>query len=112
LSWSFDAVAKDFLLAAYFSSTDYASKNPDIVSRFARGIREASAYTNSHRAQTVDLIAKFTSISPQTIAHMTRVTCAETLEPREIQPQIDLCVKFKLIDAPFDARELVATAVK
>lgn len=112
LSWSFDAVAKEFLLAAYFCSTEFATKNPDVVARFGRGIREASAYTNSHRAQTVDLVAKFTSISPQIIAHMTRVTCAETLDPREIQPQIDLCVKFKLIDAPFDARELVASAVK
>jgi len=112
LTYPFDAVAKEFLLAAYFCSTDFASKNPDVVERFARALRQATAYTNSHRAQTVDLVSKFTSISPQIIAGMARVTCAETLDPHQIQPQIDLCVKYKLINAAFDARDLVAAVVK
>ena len=112
LAWSCDSVGKYYLQAAYFSTLDYATKNADVVARFARGVAEASAYTNAHKSETIDMISKFTGVSPQDIATMTRVECGTKLDPAQIQPVVDLAVKYKLIPARFDARDLIDPALR
>lgn len=111
LGWSSDSMGKHYLLAAYFCTAAFAAKNPEVILRFARGIAQGAAYTNGHRAQTIPLVARFTSIAPETIARMTRVTCAQTLDPRDIQPVVDASVRYKLIPAAFDARDLIDPAI-
>jgi NitT/TauT family transport system substrate-binding protein len=106
-AWTCGSVGKYYLQAGYFCTTDYATKNADVVARFARVIAEASAYTNTHLAETVDMISKFTSIAPESIAAMTRVTCGTKLDPAQIQPVIDVAVKYKIIPTRFDAREMI-----
>ena len=110
LGWSSDAIAKDFLLAAYFCTVDFAQKHPAVIARFARGIALASTYTNAHPTETVGLVANFTSVSSQNIAHMTHVTCGVALNPREIQPVIDASAKYKIISTPFNAVEMIDSA--
>jgi NitT/TauT family transport system substrate-binding protein len=111
-AWTCDSVGKYYLQAGYFCTTDYAAKNADVVARFARVIAEASAYTNTHLAETVDMISKFTSIAPESIASMTRVTCGIKLDPAQIQPVVDVAVKYKIIPARFDAREMIDPALR
>jgi NitT/TauT family transport system substrate-binding protein len=109
-AWSCDSVGKYYLQAGYFCTTDYAAKNADVVMRFARVVAEASAYTNTHLAETVDMIAKFTDVAPEDVANMTRVTCGTKLDPAQIQPVVDVALKYKLIPARFDAREMFVPA--
>lgn len=109
LGWSASSIAKHYLVAGYFCSLDWATKNADVVGRFTRGVLEGARYANTHHAETIDLIAKFTKVEPQVIASMTRVTCGTSLDPREIQPEIDAAVKYKTIPARFDARDLIFT---
>jgi NitT/TauT family transport system substrate-binding protein len=106
-AWTCDSVGKYYLQAGYFCTTEYAAKNADVVARFARVVAEASAYTNTHLAETVDMIAKFTSVTPEDVAGMTRVTCGTKLDPAQIQPVVDVAVKYKIIPARFDAREMI-----
>jgi NitT/TauT family transport system substrate-binding protein len=111
-AWTCDSVGKYYLQAGYFTTTDYAAKNADIVARFARSVAEASAYTNTHLAETVDMISKFTGVAPDDITNMTRVTCGTKLDPGQIQPVVDLAVKYKIIPARFDAREMIDPALR
>jgi ABC-type nitrate/sulfonate/bicarbonate transport system substrate-binding protein len=112
LAYPCDSVGKYYLQAGYFCTTGYAGKNADVVARFARAIAEASAYTNAHLAETVDMIATFTSVSPKDVAAMTRVTCGTKLDPAEIQPVVDVAAKYKIIPAGFDAREMIDPALR
>ena len=112
LSYPCDSIGKYFLQAAYFCTTDYAAKNADVVARFARSIAEASAYTNAHPGDTVDLIAAFTSVAAKDIVAMTRVTCGTKLDPAEIQPVVDVTAKYKIIPATFDARDMIDPALR
>jgi hypothetical protein len=43
---------------------------------------------------------------------MTRATYGTSLDPALIQPVIEAAAKFKLIPAPFDARELIDPALR
>ena len=102
----FDAIAKRFCAAAWFTTASYADAHPDVIARFVNVMREANAYSNAHPAETLPLIAAFSGIDPAVIAHMTRSTAALYLDAREVQPLIDAAVKYKALDHSFPAQEL------
>ena len=111
LAYPFDSLGKRYLMAGYFCTNDYAAKNADALARFARVVSEASTYTNAHPAETVEMVSKFTSVAADDVAHMTRVTCGVKLDPREIQPVVDVAVKYKIIPTRFDAKEMCDPAM-
>jgi NitT/TauT family transport system substrate-binding protein len=100
-------IASTVLESAFFTSEDYLEKNRGVVERFAKVVDGATEYTNKHQAQTVDLVADFTGADPNTVAHMVRGINGTSLDPRYIQPTIDAAAKYKVIPAPFDARDLI-----
>lgn len=108
LSYMFDAIAPEFMYTAWFSNKDYIASNLDTVRKFSRAERQAAAYVNEHHAQTVDTLAKFTSIKPEVIAKMTRAQMATALDPKFLQPVVDVCTRYKVISAPIDAATMIA----
>ncbi|MFN2460659.1 MAG: ABC transporter substrate-binding protein [Candidatus Velthaea sp.] len=108
LGRSFSAIAKRFLVAGWFTTEEYLAKNADNVRRFVAGFREAAAFTDTHRAETVPLLANYSHLQLETIRHMVRSTAGTVLEARDMQPVIDAAVKYKVIDKAFPAQELIA----
>jgi ABC-type nitrate/sulfonate/bicarbonate transport system substrate-binding protein len=83
------------------------------MERFAKAMHEASAYTNTHLADTVDLVAAYSGVAPDVVAKSTRFIDADYLEPRYLQPMIDLCARYQLIDKDFPAADVISSvAVK
>jgi NitT/TauT family transport system substrate-binding protein len=105
-----EAIAPRMLTAAWFSSKDFVSKNPDAIARFAQVVARASAYCNDHPDQTIDLVAKFTGIEATTIAHMQRDKYATRLNAADLQPLVDAAAKYSAIATRFDARLMIAQA--
>ncbi|MBV9439757.1 MAG: ABC transporter substrate-binding protein [Candidatus Eremiobacteraeota bacterium] len=105
---SFSAIAKRFLVAGWFTTRDYMTKNGEAVKRFATAFREAAAYTDTHRAETVALLAAYSKIAESTIRTMVRSTAGNALDPKDIEPVIAAAVRYKVIDKPFPASELIA----
>ncbi len=107
----YDAIAKRFLSAVWFSSQAYIDAHRDVVERFERVMVEANAYTNAHPAETLPLIAQYASLDPVTIAHMTRSVAALYLDVRDVQPLIDAAAKYRVIERSFPAAELFSPTV-
>jgi len=93
--------------AAWFTTTGYAQEHRDDVLRFRAIVARAAAYTNTHHAETVGLLAAFTGLEPAAIAGAHRSSIALLLDPANIQPLIDAAAKYKVIAAPFPAREMM-----
>jgi NitT/TauT family transport system substrate-binding protein len=108
IGWSSEAIAKRFLLTAYFTTRDFALKNADAVTHFAQGMAASGTYLNTHHAESVNLVARFTGASPEVVAKIPGETFATTLEPRDIQPYIDASVKYKFIPEHIEAATLIA----
>ena len=53
------AIGTRFMQVAWFTSIDFASKNPATVDRFTRAMREASIYANAHHAETAAFLTKY-----------------------------------------------------
>ncbi|HXP93770.1 MAG TPA: ABC transporter substrate-binding protein [Candidatus Binatia bacterium] len=103
---SFDAIAPHFILAAYFCTADYAAAHRDTIARFRRAIAEAGNYADRHQSETVDVLARFTGISPAVISSMTRTLAGSVLDPKLVQPLIDIAARYKVIPAPFEAKTM------
>lgn len=109
LSHMQDAFGVDFLITAWFTTSDYVAKNRTVVRSFVKAFRESAVYVNAHHAETVDMIAKFTAVEPAVIAKMARVTVGTALDPKLIQPVINASAKYKAIASAFDAHDLLTT---
>jgi NitT/TauT family transport system substrate-binding protein len=108
LGYHLSSIGPRLMQSAWFSMTPFIDKNPQAVRDFARVMEVASAYCNTHQAQTVDLLAAFTKMDPATIASMARTAFAPTLDPVLIQPLIDAAAKYQAIAKSFDARDFIA----
>ena len=108
----YDAIAKRFVIASWVADSQVVSKDPQAYARFGQAFHEASVYSNSHLSDTVDLVAQFTKIDPQVIAHSSRILDAEYLTRADIQPVIDFSAKNGLIDRSFDAEAIIAPAIR
>ncbi len=107
LGRNFDAIAPRFLYTAWFTTKEYAAANPAAIKNFTAAVKEAAQYCNTHHAETIDMIAKFTSLDSLLVQKMTRVEQGTTLDPRLLQPVIDASVKYKFAAQAFDARAML-----
>lgn len=108
LSDGYGAIAREYIELAWFTTDDYASKNPDVIVRFSRVMHDAAVYCNAHQAETVDMIAELAKLDPAVVRTMPRVQFAPYLSAALIQPLVDAAAKYKVIDAPFNAQELIS----
>jgi NitT/TauT family transport system substrate-binding protein len=92
--------------SAWFTTTDYVQKNPDVISRFMRTIRDAAIYVNGHHAETAYLLTKFALVQSNDVGKM-RMIQGTRLDPAKMQILIDACARYKLIPERFDARDLI-----
>lgn len=102
----YDAIGKNFLVGAWFSTGDWARAHPDLVKRFAAAIAETAAWANAHHAESARILEKYTKIP--VAGGMRRVTWADRLDPAEIQPLIDATARTHVLGAPFPASALLA----
>jgi ABC-type nitrate/sulfonate/bicarbonate transport system substrate-binding protein len=104
-----DGIAKHFIVTGYFCSGEYAAKNADVLARFRKGLYEAAAYANANRAEMVPLLAKYSGVDAKIVAAMTPTTVgvAGQLDPRMIQPMLDVAIKYKVITTPFPAKDMI-----
>lgn len=101
------AIAPHFIYTAWFTTTDYLRANPATVAKFRDALREAAGYANAHPAQTVAVLAKFSGVDPGVVAKTSRILYGTTLDPALLQPVINATAKYKVIPAPFDARDFI-----
>ncbi len=106
LAKSYDAIAKEFMIAGWFSTRDYALRNPAIVRAFEAAIREIAHWANANHTRSGEILAKYAKVAVPTT--MARVGYAETSSPALMQPFIDAAAKYGILHGSFPASELIA----
>jgi NitT/TauT family transport system substrate-binding protein len=104
---AYDTFTRTFLLAAWFTTREFSEKYPDAVRNFGRAFAAAATYTNAHHAETAAMMADYTGVALGTIQRMTRALAGTTLQPAQIQPVIEVAVKYGALKRTFLARELI-----
>jgi NitT/TauT family transport system substrate-binding protein len=78
----YDAIGDRFMVNGWFATNDYIAKNPDVLKRFARALREASDWANRNPKLTDPILTAHTGIPLPLIEQMTRIEYATVLDPR------------------------------
>jgi NitT/TauT family transport system substrate-binding protein len=106
----FDTISKHFCSSTWFTTTDYAAKNPDIVRRFVTGLQEATRYEYTHQSQMARYLAPFLHVDEASLAAFPRTTDGLTLDPNDYQPVIDIAARYGLIPKAFSAGEMLTAS--
>ena len=103
LSKSYAYIGNHFFVSCWFSSREWADKNPDLVRRFRIAIDMAGTWATKNPEAAAAILKKYMNIS----VARAREVHAKTSEPSMVQPVIDAAVKYKYLDRPMDAREII-----
>jgi NitT/TauT family transport system substrate-binding protein len=104
----YDAVAPEFLIGIWFTSTQWYAKNQTAAHRFVEVIYEAGRWANAHPEQSAKLLSDFSKIDVKTIRAMQRAPYANGLDPSMLQPPLDLAFKYHMMDRAVSAVSLIA----
>jgi NitT/TauT family transport system substrate-binding protein len=106
----FDAIAHRFMQACYFATSDYVTKNEDVVARFRKVIAESSAYANDHHAEVSPIISKFTGEDEKLVESSKKQLVGTTIDLKLIAPVVNVAIKYGAVPPTFDARAMVDPA--
>jgi NitT/TauT family transport system substrate-binding protein len=107
LSDCYDGIAPRFLIAAFFASPVWANEHRDLVRKFQAVIRETAVWANKNQDKTLAMYARQAKLDLSAPRPIVRAPYAETLDPRELQPLIDIAARYGAIKATFPATELI-----
>jgi len=106
----FAVIGENWLITAFFAARPWAEAHPDLVARFAAVMRETARWANKNPETTAPILAKYAKMDVAVVRATIRSRFAATLAPAQLQPVIDASAKYKLLDAPFRADELIFQA--
>ena len=100
-------VASTYLLSGIITKRDWVSTNTDLTSRLRKAYSATSAWANSHHDETARILATYSKINVETVRTMRRATLGTTLDPRLLQPVLDVAFKYGQLQKPTHAADLV-----
>ena len=107
LASTFDAIAKEFYIGAWFGPKEMSQKSPDVLKRFTAAIYETARWANTHRDETAVVLSKFSKLDIDRVKAMARTTYATNIDTKNMQPVIDMAVKYNLLAKRANAADLI-----
>jgi NitT/TauT family transport system substrate-binding protein len=104
----YDTVAKQFLISGWFASRDWLARNAESAKHLADAIYAAARWSNEHQDDTAAVLSKLTGMDVARIRSIHRVQWAVKLDPRLIQPVLDVATKYKLLETHMSAADIMA----
>jgi NitT/TauT family transport system substrate-binding protein len=105
----YDAIGDKFMIAAYFTTEEYARAHPDVVRTFAKVILDAGIWANHNRPLSAKILEKYAGVP--VAAGTTRVTYAERMRVADVQPVLDMLQQYGVLKSPIRAADLFAPQV-
>jgi NitT/TauT family transport system substrate-binding protein len=102
-----NGLGNTFVASAWVGSQAWAQGNPAIVAPFVSAIYAAGRWSNTNRAASIPILAKYTKLPPDTLAKMRYSRFAESTDLKTIQPVIDAMVSYAFIPKGFPAADLL-----
>lgn len=104
----FQTVAPTFTIFGWFARRDWLDTNAELARRLAAVFYETARWANAHRDESATIEAKYTKIQPDVARVMARNPLATSLRDADLQPVLDIAARYKLLDHPMRAADLIA----
>ena len=106
----FASLGENWLITAFFATRPWALAHASALARFSGVVRETARWANAHPDLTAPILARYAKMDEAMVRSTVRAHFATTLTPGQLQPVIDASAKYKLLDAPFRADDLIFQA--
>jgi NitT/TauT family transport system substrate-binding protein len=99
--------APDLTVATYFTSTQYAEENPEVVDRFVQAMNKSLTYAQSHPDEVRKVLLDYTEIPPEAAEAIKLPIWRPDLNEPTIERLSELSLKYGLIEEEPDLDELI-----
>jgi NitT/TauT family transport system substrate-binding protein len=99
--------APDLTVATYFTSKQYAQKNPDVVKRFTTAMNKSLEYAQSHPEEVRKVLLDYTEIPPEAAEQIKLPVWRPDLNRPTIERLSQLSKKYGLIEEEPNLDELI-----
>jgi NitT/TauT family transport system substrate-binding protein len=99
--------APDLTVATYFTSTEYAEQNADVVDRFVEAMNKSLTYAQSHPDEVRQVLLDYTEIPPEAVDQIKLPIWRPDLNEQTIEQLSELSLKYGLIEEQPDLDELI-----
>jgi NitT/TauT family transport system substrate-binding protein len=95
-------------VAFYFTSTQLAQSNPDLVSRFTKAITKSLEYATAHADEVRAIVGTYTTVPESVRAAMTLPGWPTSIDSASLNTLADLIAKYKAADKRPDVNAVLA----
>jgi len=88
------AVANRYQATGWIATESWLATHGDVALRFAAVMRRTALWANAHRKESAAILLRYMRLTPEIAAKMNRVTYELTLQPRLLQPPINIAAKY------------------
>jgi NitT/TauT family transport system substrate-binding protein len=99
--------APDLTVATYFTSTQYAEENADVVDRFVRAMNRSLTYASENSDEVRQVLLDYTEIPPEAVEAIKLPVWRPDLNEPTIELLSELSEKYGLIEEQPDLDELI-----
>jgi len=103
----YDAIAKQYLTSDWFASRDWLAAKAATARKLAAAIYDTARWANANHDGSAAIIAKYAKLDVDRLKGMNRFRYATALDPRMIQPVLDLGTTYGGLPRHVDAAELI-----
>ncbi len=104
----FDVVAPSFTIFDWLARREWLDANAELARKLAGVFYETARWVNTHTADSAVIEARITKVDPQVVRTMVRNPLSTALRATDVQPVLDIATRYKLLDRPVRASELLA----
>ena len=101
-------IAPRFMIASFFASEAWIQKNEGIVKAFVGALHRGIDAHNADLEGAKTIIAKHTGLSPEVLKVVTLTAFEKRLLESDLEPIMDLALRYKLINKKFSVRDVIA----
>jgi len=104
-------IAPRLLIASYFGSEAWIGKHVEMVKSFVTAINRGIDAHNANLEEARALIAKYTGLKPEFLKEMPLPAFEKKLLESDLEPMLEVGVRYKFIDKKVAAGELISRHV-
>ena len=112
LCWHYAEAMPGGPLGVWWAKKSYIEKNPDIIARFNRSIKESIDYMNADAPRARQRTVEFTGLDPQLVKDMLPLRFNYDVRPDKWQHAVNLMIEAKVLEKPHTASEYFSEPLK
>lgn len=105
----FLTVGPEIALVAWFSTKDWAQKNPDVVKRLVKSVYATGKWSNTHTAETAAILARVSKQDEAGIAAAKRYYFATEPQRRYFEPILKVAAQYGALLRPVSYEEFTGS---